>query len=403
MSFSNLLNPAFPAASLPTSLGEEEGKACRNRLFGLARDIRVDCQNLGTALTSLQEAIEARASTKQDVDRELKMFRMVLKRCEDQIANRAAEIHKLLEIDPETYDAVGDEIAQICNTWETVSYLCSELHSSTALQKPAIDPADVPALSAQIKRVREPLHQILKIAGYLTIPHRLNHHLEETPRGRPVKFREVFADELEQGDLDALFQQISNYGLLFDGLLDPSTGFVYSASRKPWRRKLSAIQAFALLVLPAVALAIGQPGGWKLWTKVYLAAGAGLLLHFVLGAIKQSRNDKAVSSPLMDWALWIHVKSFQVTLTILSLWGAVCGLYLLQKGTFDAAKIETWLPLSLALGYSLDSIVDLFIQRFDSVMEKQTAILKKALQPDARSPQPPVQTQATAAAGATHG
>jgi hypothetical protein len=66
---------------------------------------------------------------------------------------------------------------------------------------------------------------------------------------------------------------------------------------------------------------------------------------------------------------WLHVRWASVSLSVLWLWIAVLGLAIVDQ--------LSWLTAFLA-GYGIDSVADLFLQRFEARASAGVESLKKA-------------------------
>jgi hypothetical protein len=99
---------------------------------------------------------------------------------------------------------------------------------------------------------------------------------------------------------------------------------------------------------------------------VLILVGSGA--HLAIEALK---TDKARTRPsflpLTDWVLWLHTRESQVRKGILYVW---VGYILLA---FGVPKLD-WSAAFFA-GYSIDSVTELFLGRFQSLAKARTDLL----------------------------
>jgi len=85
-------------------------------------------------------------------------------------------------------------------------------------------------------------------------------------------------------------------------------------------------------------------------------------------AIKQARNAQPGQLiAVEDGLLWIHINETGIIVGIVSLWIGYFG-WLFIMGTID------W-QTAFLIGYSIDSFVDMFLQRFNTSITTQTTVL----------------------------
>jgi hypothetical protein len=94
--------------------------------------------------------------------------------------------------------------------------------------------------------------------------------------------------------------------------------------------------------------------------KGYLFIVLGSLAHILVDAVKQARaQSRASFRAIDDWILWVHVREVPILSSIVSLWIGIVGLAWFQP--------EFSLTSAFFVGYSIDSFVDIFLERFSGV------------------------------------
>ncbi len=103
----------------------------------------------------------------------------------------------------------------------------------------------------------------------------------------------------------------------------------------------------------------------------YVALTVGTGAHWLVEAVKAQRAQTKPSFQAMnDWILWLHVREYEV------LWSLVwLGLgYVLMSKT-----ISLNLSSAFFAGYSIDSVMEVYLQRFTATVQKKADALVKAV------------------------
>src|SRR5690606_26212231 len=96
----------------------------------------------------------------------------------------------------------------------------------------------------------------------------------------------------------------------------------------------------------------------------------GGAVHIGVDAIKQARSRSRGSSLLAidDWLLWIHINESGIVIGIVSIWIGFFGLL------FATGEIN-W-ETAFLVGYSVDSFIDLFLERFNTLATSRIGKMK---------------------------
>lgn len=229
--------------------------------------------------------------------------------------------------------------------------------------------------------------QLVYTVGVLTIPSRLNRWLASARPGYYIPFHSVFDDELP--DLEDRVR-VLNYlawspKVIKGGLVDAANGLVYRYARSP-RARLASF----LLLVAAFGLAMGivigacylPIEGWPIEPKhlpTFLvgwgAVLAGVIVHLGVGSVKrtQAQGGRPPIIAIGDLPLLINAKVGQILLKLLL---TLVGFF----GFVFTAGVDNVTPLNtLLVGYSLDSVVDMFGVSLEQQAAAQVATLKQQL------------------------
>lgn len=331
------------------------------------RVIRENAQALQRTLSRLggtDEEFDARFESEErlwnenagDIDRDLETLRTELERGDVK-----------MEID--------DDVEFVRNAWGEAK------EGWTALLG---DRATGDARRARIPVVDERLAAMVLKIGYLTIPARVAEFVARERTGGVFHFHAAFTNELPVlADRVAILTYLAESPGGLYGIVDVKAGLVWAVSPNAWRRSrgyLGAALIVAVGFLVAwfsheIATALGVTAAFAERANVvqtYVLVALGVVGHIGVDIYKQSRTEAADSpTPMEDLILWGHVHEKQLYLTAFGLWAGTALLVV-------AFNPVDWATAALA-GYSLDSVLDAGIMRFETTVTKSTKDLTDKL------------------------
>jgi len=235
-----------------------------------------------------------------------------------------------------------------------------------------------------IRWIRDKLDDVIYICLSNTITPEINDLLPNLQIGQPLDIAFVFADLLpDSPDLrKRLTLEVAQEQRVIDcGIVDVDKGVIYRIAPTARARRKSFWHVTGLIVLggliPLAAAFAGlwlsswpyQPASWRKLLANYVLLFAGAGGHLLIDALKQKRAQTKPTFAAMDnWILWLHVHEMSVIYSVL--W-ADLGFVLLTAMVQDL----DWRGAFLA-GYSIDSVTDLFLGRFESLVAKATPQIK---------------------------
>jgi len=286
--------------------------------------------------------------------------------------NDAAELVSQIEVG-------GDTVRHLLNVYEQM--LQNPLFANPETEIGAQD--QMHALSLLEEQVRK----IEFYVGVLTIPSRVNDWLAEARPGYYIPFHAVFEDEVPQAEDRAriLSYLVWSPKPIKGGIVDAANGLIYRYSENPLFRLMNillivgTIAASTAAVIGACYLRIS---GWPIqqqnlsaFTTGWIAILIGVLVHVAVGSVKRTQSQGKLPSiaSLGDLPLILDARSGQIILKILL---AIIGLF----GLAFTSGLDNVTPLNAFLvGYSLDSVVEIFSSGIEQRATAQASALKKHL------------------------
>jgi len=364
--------PARPGAQRKDSKAGERYPG----LFGRLRDLRAVAQSLRGFAVTLGErtaAIEDAASRKREAQVSIQEGEPVLSHDGLQAERRLAEIRENLGRDDEVYSAYGDIIARLEASWQ-----------EALTSWPQDQEEYIAQLSQRLPKLVAALDAIIYDCGLITLPSRICDHLALMPIGGSLGFREAYEDELPKPEDQRRFlQYLSLYPGFVEGLVDVENGSIYRADSRGWRRALSLWVTLAIALLGFGVLwgarILGETFNLSDWPftlqrssellSAYLFLLLGAAGHVVVNMLKKDRAENASTRGLADWLLRVHVKET-------SFWASAATLSLAPLAMAFLFKSVDW-KTAFFFGYSYDSFIDLFLQRFEGAAASAAETMKK--------------------------
>ncbi|HLN01781.1 MAG TPA: hypothetical protein VK335_21005 [Bryobacteraceae bacterium] len=237
-----------------------------------------------------------------------------------------------------------------------------------------------------IRKIRDKLDEIVYTCISNTLTPDINDRLPNLEIGQALDLEFVYGDDFPRDPKlrqRLVLEVAQEQAVIQGGIVDAGSGLIYRIAPTARERRKSLWHVAGLIVLGGV-LAAGSAflGNWVpswpiqatqwsalLMNYAFLFVGAGG--HTVIDALKQKRAQTKPTFVAMDnWMLWLHVHEMPVLYSVL--W-ADLGFILLTAMVHDL----DWRG-AFAAGYSIDSVTDLFLGRFESLVGKATPQIKGA-------------------------
>ncbi len=321
--------------------------------------LRAEVQDLHSVMNNIRAGLTSLASNAPNIARTMADCAVIMQRIADNELTRS--LH---------------------NMWE-------QMQNNPILIKPAS------SISAQeqlhwLNLLDQQIARVEYLIGYITIPARLNKWLALARPGYYIPFHNVFEDEIPSvEDRTRILKYLAfSPEAIRGGILDPNSGLIYRYAEDPnVRRKSLAILGLTLLLsIGLVVLACYLPlAGWPFqsgnmttllggWAAILL----GVIVHIAIGSLKRQQlmGDLPRILAIGDLPLLIDARIGTILQKLLLVLIALFGLAF-SVGINNITPLNTFL-----VGYSLDSVVELFGNSLEKQAQNQLGILKKELSQD---------------------
>jgi hypothetical protein len=341
------------------------------RLRGLVRNVRVGVQVVSQAVAASAGGVAA--VTRPEVAVRAASVEAAFAGEGPDVEEALREATLLLGRAPVLFDQWGDSVREIDSCWNRM------LAARPPAEATAVDLARAGTLSAPLAA------RILYLVAIVTVPPRLNDHLRAVRVGKALDFSEAFADELpDAAARTAFLQYLAARPSAVQGIVDVERGIIIRTSPSASKRLATVLVPPAAAVLAALGiLAVASLGRWldlDSWPSGFsdrqtlLAAYVFVLLgataHVLVDLLKQVRFGNGPFIALGDVLAWLHVRYLSIAASVGWVVVGTLGLALTDSLAWATAFF---------VGYSLDSLGGLFLDRFTAVASKTSLGVAQSL------------------------
>ncbi|MGA2571469.1 MAG: hypothetical protein ABSF23_13200 [Terracidiphilus sp.] len=366
---------------MPEQPDQPKNKAARRTdndrwTFGHLRSIGSACQHLQERIEDALQDLRPMPAAQRSayIARILNMS--LLNSVEPTIATELKAIDTLFSVDVTEFEWAAAEVTSIRLRWE-------QIKASFALA--------VAASNAQEEAFKDIVNYLDNIVYYcisLTLSPWINDVLKNLRVGQPLDVEFEFGKQFPKNPTlrkELILEIAQESSVIEGGVVDLEHGVIYKASPTRMGQLLSAWRILGFLILGGL-LTCGLAFARKLipdWPFAasdlhvllvnYLLILLGSGAHLAVAALQTSRKQTRPSfQALNDWVLWIHVREAQIFKGIAFIW---LGFLLLSFSIHNLSWIAAFFG-----GYSIDSVTELFLGRFETTVAAKTKLLTKALE-----------------------
>lgn len=345
-------------------------------MFSIIREIRASARFLQDAVAQALDRASQLSYSERDAYLSEALPAALLARIAALIGAGLAEIEGLFVADVAEREWCSGEIATILLTWQTAGdqWPASGLPFEKTQQR--------------LTQIGVLLDRIVYQCESLTLSPSINDIMDNLRIGQPLDFEFEFGPELPKDEKlrERLFQELAQESkVIASGVVDADQRVIYKAAASRAAQRWSVVQLIAAwlaggVVVPLALAGIGRVSSeWPIkWDNLealvvnYVLIAVGSAAHLFVEALKTERAQTRPSFQAMhDWVLWLHVREWQM------LWGIgwlVLGYVLISVGIPGL----TWQAAFFA-GYSIDSVTEVFLNRFSGTVKAQADAIIKVL------------------------
>ena len=350
------------------------------RIFGLIREIRAACQYLQQLIDDLVPVVSALPVGERCTHTRSVLSHALLTRVGGKVDEALLGIRHIFARSSTEFEWCGDEYTTIDLDWSEIK----EAVRATAAAQTYDE--------AALKRLSKDLDLVIFRCVSLTLSPRVNDILGNLRIGQRLDIEFEFGDEFPKGRelRTRLLQELEQQSAVIAcGVVDADAGVIYKAERSRQRQLLSAWRLFGWMLLGAlVPILLAEAGNqklanwpfhmsdlrWLLQDYVLIFIGCGA--HFAIETLKAAKAAKRRTfQPVTDWVLWVHIREAQIMKGILYI---IFGYILLVFGLNKGGNKLDWTSAFFA-GYSIDSVTELFLDRFTTIVSARTKELTKLI------------------------
>ena len=336
-----------------------------HKVFGYLREIRAAVQDIQLSITEIRKKLPDLDADKR-VPALLEIFSSNYQtRIEQNIKPQLDAIQNLFDIDEKELDWASDNVTSIRLNWARAKDLW-----------PAAD-ASFDVIDHRLNDISPKLDQIVYQCCTLTLSPRVNDVLENLRTGQALDFDFEFGSELpiDPQLRNRLFLELAQQGaVLSSGVVDVNEQVIYKAAASRQKQRYSAVRLVLCVILGAIvvpgAIVLAKQADLGLFRSLireYVLIFAGAGAHIAINALKIARSQTRPGfQAINDWILWLHVREVKVFWGIAYVWLG-CVLLAMTAGVDDLKMYSAFFA-----GYSIDSIVEVFLGRFESAIKTNT-------------------------------
>jgi hypothetical protein len=283
---------------------------------------------------------------------------------------RSSDIQTIINELKPTQTFHNDTIDKIKNRWSDIQRDESVFENLSSSDHHIID-----KMKQNISDIKDSLCNICNQCYYFTIPFRLNEILNNKRIGEGLNFYNDFLEDdfCSETEAKTFFKWLSIQPKIISGVIDAENGMIYKSSDDQRRQWLSYVVSFILIGIGAIAVFFLTPSiaqiipDFPLNTLTsltflipYMFIIFGGIIHILIGIIKENKyNTNTSRKAFTSWFLWGHINEMSLWTGIIMLWMGFVGLLWLKQYDWFSA---------LATGYSIDSVYDVFVGRFEKAV-----------------------------------
>lgn len=347
----------------------------QRRMIALIIDMRASCQVLQKTIDDLVRSLAVLPAQQRTAEVRSILNHKLIHEIKQDVNNRLQDIDRVCADEVNQAEWCADEIRKIKLTWHGV---LREIES-ILLADDFID--------GKLQKVSDDLDYVIDRCVALTLSQRVNDVMQNLHVGQVLDIELSFGDEFPKSPVlrrQLLKELAQQSAVLISGVVDLDHELIYKSAATRQGQRASIWRLAGLLLLGAglsILLADGKhlipdwPLKWEYrqhylvnYLLIFLGAGA----HLAIAGLKAARAQTVPTfQAINDWVLWVSVREAQIIKGILYIYlGYILLIFSIQELSWTAAFFA---------GYSIDSVTELFLDRFSTTAAAKTKEITKGV------------------------
>jgi hypothetical protein len=358
-------------AAPPPTDGSERGLDAA--IIQLFRQVMQNARDALTSIDDLKKMVELNtADLEAASEREFKQYDRNAAQLDEQIVS----LIQMTDADP-AFD-VGDQVTLIQDAWSRAKDV---MPAAAAF---ASDPVAA-SVAKDLDIAKNHVSNVHFLAARMSAPAQVRQYVDEMRPGNTVSIHEILKEDIpDKAQRDELIVYMKTAHISIPGIIDVATGTVTRYETRRSALWVSLIVVFLLAVaVPVLALfaslfwpaqldGVATREQASTFFPIVIGVWLGAAVHVAVDILKTRKGPRPdYIASVDDFKFYVNSHAISIVISLALLIAVAIGVaYLAPQLGFGG---------SFFAGYSADSFFDLFIGRFEKVVDAQTGTIKTAL------------------------
>jgi hypothetical protein len=359
----------------PPPVEDETGDGFNSAIIQLLRQIMQNARDAMASMEAFKEIAklgkDARVSASK---REFKQYDRNSAEIDDQILR----VSGMADADPAFN--VGDQVTLIQDAWNRAK------DAMPAAADFGVDEVSA-AVVNDLETAKQYVDKVHYFAARLSLPSQVLDYVYQLRPGNTANLHSILEEDVpEKEQRDELIAYLKTARIGIPAIIDASTGIATRYETDAGKLRNSRNRVIGYLVVPPV-LTLLLSWAWPYLPNLhsfiapeYLATFFAILMGALVGGglhvaidILKTRNGPRPEfiASVDDFGFYLNAQETSILIGLGVLWAVAIGTSILQPTVGFAGAIF--------VGYSADSIADVFLERFQKVVDTQTGSIKTVI------------------------
>ena len=355
--------------SAPPPVGDSD-RSLDDAIIQLFRQVMQNARDALTSIDSLKQMVAVNAGDlKAASEREFKQF----DRNSAQLDEQILRLTEMTDADP-AFD-VGDQVTLIQDAWDRAK---DAMPAAAAF---AEDPVAA-SVTKDLDTTKSLVSNVNFLAARMSAPSQVRQYVDEMRPGNTVSIHDILKEDIpDKAQRDELIAYMKTARVSIPGIIDVETGTVtrYETRRSALWISLIVVTVLALAV-PVLALlgslfwpaqlnGVATREQASTFFPIVIGVWLGAAAHVAVDILKTRKGPRPdYIASVDDFKFYVNSHTISILISVALLVAVAIGIaYLAPQLGFGG---------SFFAGYSADSFFDLFVGRFEKIVDVQTGKVK---------------------------